>query len=83
MAWNTSKSTTTKHTCGGPVFGKLTAGCPRCDEMIAGAPPVVWAFTSRKQEDAARSAECHAHFAAHPKTGRGLCYTGRLCTYGT
>ena len=29
---------TTKHTCGGPVFGKRTAGCPRCDELAAGAP---------------------------------------------
>lgn len=28
----------TKHTCGGPVFGKRTAGCPRCDELAAGAP---------------------------------------------
>lgn len=21
------------HTCNGPVFGRLTAGCPRCDEL--------------------------------------------------
>jgi len=40
MAW--SKSTTTKHTCGGPVFGKKTVGCPRCDELIAGAKPTSW-----------------------------------------
>lgn len=35
----------TKHTCNagrGPVFGKRTSGCPRCDELAAGAPPVAW-----------------------------------------
>ena len=31
---------TTQHTCGGPVFGRKTPGCPRCDELLAGAPPV-------------------------------------------
>jgi hypothetical protein len=46
MAWKTSTRTataTTQHTCGGPVFGRKTAGCPRCDELIAGAAPVQWA----------------------------------------
>jgi hypothetical protein len=36
----------TKHTCNGgngPVFGRKTPGCPRCDELLAGAKPVVWA----------------------------------------
>lgn len=28
----------TKHNCGGPVFGKRTEGCPRCDELAAGSP---------------------------------------------
>lgn len=41
MAWK--KSTTTKHTCGGPAFGRLTAGCPRCDQLANGAAPVQWA----------------------------------------
>lgn len=41
MAWQ--KSTITKHNCGGPVFGKITIGCPRCDELLAGAKPVRWA----------------------------------------
>ncbi len=40
MSW--AKSTTVKHTCGGPVFGKKTPGCPRCDELLAGAEPVQW-----------------------------------------
>ena len=29
---------TTRHTCGGPKFGRKTPGCPRCDELLAGAP---------------------------------------------
>ena len=29
----------TKHTCNGPTFGRLTPGCPRCDELAAGAAP--------------------------------------------
>ena len=35
---------TTQHDCGGPVFGRLdtTGGCPRCAELLAGAPPVKW-----------------------------------------
>ena len=31
-----------EHTCGGPSFGRLTAGCPRCDDLQAGADPVSW-----------------------------------------
>ena len=27
------------HSCGGPVFGRLTSGCPRCDELAGGAAP--------------------------------------------
>jgi len=37
-----TKTPTTKHTCGGPSFGRKTPGCPRCDELIAGAAPVRW-----------------------------------------
>ena len=39
MAWNTYEPISTKHTCGGPVFGRKTKGCPRCDELIGGAEP--------------------------------------------
>lgn len=30
--------TTTRHTCGGPAWGRLTDGCPRCEELRSGAP---------------------------------------------
>lgn len=49
---------TTKHRCNngnGPVFGRKTAGCPRCDEMLAGAPAVQWSSTIKKQNEQARS----------------------------
>ena len=52
---------TTKHTCGGPVFGKRTDGCPRCDELTAGAEPVRWNYPSRRQQDEQRAAEIRAH----------------------
>ena len=61
MSW--TKSTTTKHTCNdgnGPAFGRKTPGCPRCDELLAGAEPVRWAMT-RKQDDLQRAAEIRAH----------------------
>lgn len=75
MAWK--KSTTTKHTCGGPVFGHKTAGCPRCDELFAGAKPVVW-NTSAKQ-DAQRCIEITAHFNSHKHISGGC---GVCCTFG-
>lgn len=64
----------TKHTCGGPVFGQRTAGCPRCDELASGATPVRWANTT-KRDEARRSAEIKAH----------SCKVSRcsiICTFG-
>jgi hypothetical protein len=61
MAW--TKSTTTKHTCGGVKFGRKTAGCPRCDELIAGAKPAVWNTRNKSEAsfiDAIRRHSCHA-----------------------
>lgn len=37
--------TGTPHTCnggGGPVWGRKTRGCPRCEELLAGAPARTW-----------------------------------------
>jgi hypothetical protein len=53
MAWSTITSTTTKHDCGGPVFGRKTPGCPRCDELLAGAEPVKWNGPTQKEKEEA------------------------------
>lgn len=60
MAW--TKQTTTKHTCGGPVFGKKTPGCPRCDELLAGAQPTQWSVRAKQADTLAaiRSHSCKA-----------------------
>jgi len=80
MSW--TKSNTTKHTCNdgsGPAFGRKTPGCPRCDELLAGAAPVQWAGSTRRQDDARRSAEIHAHFTGQRHLSGGC---GPVCTFG-
>lgn len=67
MAW--SKNTTTKHTCGGPVFGRKTPGCPRCDELLAGAAPVAWGTPRMSEADFTARKGCTCHL--------------RDCRYGT
>lgn len=72
---------TTKHTCNGgtgPVFGRKTAGCPRCEELKSGAAPIQWA-PSRQAQDIQRCREIDAHFAgAHHRSGK----CGPVCTFG-
>ena len=73
---------TTKHTCNngnGPVFGRKTSGCQRCDELLAGAKPVKWASTIRKEEEARHLAEIHNHFRSHKHLSGGC---GPVCTFG-
>ena len=76
MAW--TKTAGTRHTCGGPSFGRLTPGCARCDELAAGARPRQWA-NSRRDDDRRRAAEWDAHFngARHRSGG-----CGPVCTFG-
>lgn len=72
---------TTKHTCNdgnGPAFGRKTVGCPRCDELLAGAKPVQWA-SSRQQRDRQQAAEVRAHFTSHKHLSGGC---GPVCTFG-
>ncbi len=72
---------TTKHTCNdgnGPVFGKKTLGCARCDELLAGAPSIKWA-PSRAARDAEQSRAIHAHFTGHKHLSGGC---GPVCTFG-
>lgn len=72
---------TTRHTCNdgrGPYFGRRTAGCPRCDELAAGAAPVRWA-PSRRDDDERRAAEIRSHFASERHRSGGC---GVVCTFG-
>jgi hypothetical protein len=73
-----------KHTCGGPVFGTLTAGCPRCDELAAGASPrqQAWRLPGRFSgpvTDAERAADVRMHYTSE-RHRSGRC--GIVCTYG-
>jgi hypothetical protein len=76
MGW--TKANGTKHTCGGPSFGRLTAGCPRCDELAAGAQPRAWRMSAR-EEDRRRCAEIAEHFASARHRSGGC---GPVCTFG-
>lgn len=81
MSWNTKTAGTTKHTCNeghGPAFGRKTPGCPRCDELLAGAAPVKWGH-SRRENDAQLSREIHDHFASTYHRSGGC---GPVCTFG-
>jgi len=71
----------TKHTCNngrGPNFGYKTAGCPRCDELTAGAKPAQWG-PSRARIDQERAADIRAHFQSQRHLS-GAC--GPCCTFG-
>jgi hypothetical protein len=65
----------TKHTCDGPVFGRLAdAGeCKRCDELRAGAAPRLQPWRERKAREERQHLEAiRAHdFAA--------CAAARVC----
>ena len=65
----------TKHTH--PViFGRKVAGCPRCAELLAGAPVVQWR-PSHAQEDARRCAEVRAHFDKELRAYIAGCHAAR------
>lgn len=70
MAWK--KSTTTPHTCGGPVFGRLAepGSCERCDELRKGAEPVKAWNHRQKQFDEMRRIAMAKHFAPGGKAER-------------
>ena len=73
MSW-TKREKTTKHTCGGPKFGKLTPGCPSCDEILDGKrEPVRWGGTRAKEMEAERVRAIRAHDCR--KSGCGLVCT--------
>ena len=76
-----------RHTCNdgrGPHFGRKTPGCPRCDELLAGAPtrsPAWVGALKRRQENDALDRRYHSeHFAPGGPHATGAC--GPVCTYG-
>lgn len=72
------KPVATAHTCNdgaGPVFGRKTPGCPRCDELLAGAKPRAgWGDVKRRFEAAQREA-----IRTHNCRAAGC---GPVCTFG-
>jgi len=72
----------TKHTHP-VVFGRKVADCPRCQELINGAPVVRWNGSRYRADDAATFAETVAELAAHFRSHKhmsGGC--GPVCTFG-
>jgi hypothetical protein len=64
MAW-TKDPTLIKHTCNdgyGPNFGRLTANCPRCEELKSGAAPRKWntAFVDTTFKERLRNHNCES-----------------------
>ena len=51
---------TTPHTCGGPKFGRLTKGCPSCEEILNGyREPVKWRIGDRLEAERIRAIRTH------------------------
>jgi hypothetical protein len=71
----------TRHVCGGPAFGRLTPGCPRCDELAAGAEPrqQPWRRETRAAQDRRRCEEISAHVRSERHRSGGC---GPVCTFG-
>lgn len=72
----------------GPPFGRKVAGCPRCDQLLAGAAPralsphrqaMVDAHMRRQGIDEQNLRDMREHFASVEHRG-GLCNNGGLCT---
>jgi hypothetical protein len=57
------------------VFGRRVQGCPRCDELKAGAAPVQGWGAKRKEDDAKRLQEIRNHDCKKSKCGP-------VCTFG-
>ena len=59
---------TTKHTHP-VVFGRKVAGCPRCEELKAGAAPVQWHGRTSAADERRHAAEVRAHRCAISNCG--------------
>ncbi|GHJ23355.1 hypothetical protein [Streptomyces albus] len=56
----------------GPNFGRTVEGCPRCDDLAAGAEPVTW---SVRHPGHLTAAEIRAHDCRSSNCGP-------VCTFG-
>ena len=65
-----------------PNYGRHVDGCPRCEELKAGAAPVGRGGQSgREQRYDEQRRRAHAdHFAPNGPHARGAC--GPVCTFG-
>lgn len=81
------KPAKTLHTCcppgRGPAWGKKTPGCPRCDELLAGAAPreaPAWVgrVQRRQQDERDYDRRREEHFAPGGPHATGAC--GPVCT---
>lgn len=77
MAWiNAPHGTAHTHQV---IFGRKVEGCPRCEELKAGAPARAWGNQVKFQKDAQASHAIADHFASHKHRSGGC---GPVCTFG-
>jgi hypothetical protein len=70
----------TKHNCGGPKFGKLVDGCPRCEELKSGAKPRSWGSSYNYQMRVGRGPAWEAFKAALKSHSCLASNCGPVCT---
>ena len=77
MAWQRLNPNELRHTCDGPVFGRLAklGECRRCDELRFGVPSRQWHGAQRRKLAAQRVADIRAHDCRQSGCGP-------ICTFG-
>jgi len=71
----TTSNKPTRHTCGGPKFGRLTEGCPACHEIWMGYRAPVRGWTSKKEMERVQVEAIKAHDCKKSNCGP-------VCTFG-
>jgi len=78
MAWAKREGTRHAADCR-MAFGRKDPSCPRCQELLAGAPARQWSGARAREMEAERSRAIHAHFASRKHQSGGC---GPVCTFG-
>ena len=70
-----------KHTCGGPIFGRLApeGTCPRCDELRAGAPRRTLPWYEAAKQKKENEKRFYQELKNHDCKKAGC---GPVCTFG-